>query len=267
MFGAPSLLSTWRKFTHRSPLYLVIFVAIFLFIVCSHKRHRKYIITVFLSFFVLIFNPLSYYIIYTITGASAYRILWLFPAWASFVYILLSCLHLISSKNLRLLAVTITSLMLLIFCVQRNNYEFKFSSPYQIPKDTIELADRMEAIMDERGIDYAVLYGNNDFLGTLRQYSSRFILQISPRDHSMMEENAGMNNYLGLGQFITTGESPIDKDYASDILYANNVYFIVIHRNLTDSIDFLDSMGWYEIAGNDSYVVLCQDEQTDLHEE
>ena len=267
MFNASSLLSTWKKFTHRSPLYMVIFLAMLLLLIRSKKEQRKYISIVFVLLFILVFNPISYSVLFSIAGASSYRILWLLPAWAAFAYIAMNGIQIIPSANLRLLVATIVSILLTVYCVHNNSYDFTMSNPYQIPQDTIELADKMEEIMDERGIDYAVLYGNSDFLSTLRQYSARFILQISPRDHSLMEENAEQNNYLGLGQFITTGESPIEKDYAADILYNNNVYFIVIHRELTASIEYLTSMGWYEVTGNNSYIVLCQDAWDDLHDE
>ena len=75
-----------------------------------------------------------------------------------------------------------------------------------------------------------------------------------------MEEQAGKNSYAGLGHFITTGTYPIEKDFASDILTDNNVYFIVLYRNLTNSIDYLQSLGWTEITGNQSFIVLCQDQ-------
>lgn len=254
-----AFLKSWNRFHRGSLLYAAIPVAIVLLIMQSTKKRRVYIGLVSLILLLLIYNPVSYSILTKIVGGTGYRVFWLLPAWSAFAYVLYTAINHIPWKKAKLPLTVLISGLLLLYGLHTNTYTYTLSNIYQIPGDTVELADEMLQIMDERGMESAVLYGNADFLSTLRQYSARFILHLEPRDHPLMEENAGRKNYLGLGQFITTGTYRLEPDYASDILIDNEVYFIVIYRTLTDSIEYLGNLGWHEIAGNDTFVVLSQD--------
>ncbi len=266
MNNVSSIWKAWMKFCGKSPLYYAIPLFILLFFIERNKKERKYLSIVLILFIVMLYNPISYRILTSVVGSSNYRIFWILPGWFAFTYIFVRIVEIIPRRGIQLSFVIIACFISFWGLAKYREYSTEVSNLFQIPQDTMVLADEMIQMMDDSGMETAVLYGNYDFLATLRQYNHRFILHASPRNHFIMEEHANEISYLGLGHQITTGEITMDKDYASDILIENDVSFVVLHRDLTDSIDFLSTIGWKEVAGTEQYAVLSQNEFNEIDE-
>ena len=259
MENVSSLYKAWKIFCNGSLLYAAIPAALILLFIQARKKERAYLGLVLLLLAAAIYNPFSYRILTDIVGSSNYRIFWLLPGWAAFSYLVFCLLRLLPSEKIRYILTVLACAAGILYAARRNEYTYTVSNIYQIPSETICLADRMAEILDERGMETAVVYGNYDFLSTLRQYNPRFILHVAPRSHFIMEEHAYANDYLGIGHQLTTGSISMDPQFASELLIDNEVYFIVLYRSLTDSIDYLGEMGWQEVTGTDTFAVLCQD--------
>ena len=249
----------WKLFVNGSYLYWAIPIAIFAYLIDPRRKYRLPIGIGTALLFIFIYNPLMFAVLSKFVGSTVYRFFWILPGWAALAYLAYTVVGLIKPKYLQLALVFALSAGVIRWCYVNDEFVHTASNIYQIPMDTIVLADQMLEIMDERDMDFATVYGNYDAIATLRQYNARFRLRISPRAHFYMEDNKGETNYLGLGEDLTTGDIVIDPDFASDILNDNGVYFLILKRSLTTSRDYLNDLGWEEVCGTENFAVYCQD--------
>ena len=260
------LIDVWKMYSGFSPLYFAVPVSLFLFLSDKNSKARKYVLLTAVLLLLLVFNPFVFALVTKIVDYSSYRMFWMFPSYAALAYIVYFLAVRIRKDALRLVFVVCFCAVLIFFSAvkpARSAGKPVIAMPsnkFQIDDHTVYLANEMLQIMDSRGIDSVYILSNQAFVYSLRQYNSRFLLHVAPRYLSDwdLEANAADPFYALTDQL--TGKTPVmEPAEASEYLDEYEIYFIVVRNDRTESILYLEELGWNVAAGSSDYTVFCRE--------
>lgn len=248
------ILDVFCKYTGGNILYILSIIGLIMYLLSCKKSERDKIVVCLITLFIVAFNPLSYHVLKKVTDEAVtyYRLLWVLPVtilFAYFVYILVSK---VKNKQYQLLITVFLSVAFIIWGTRGNGLSLP-DNKWQIPDSTLEVAYSLEALMDSKDIDRAVVLPDYEIANTLRQYTGRVLLPCSPRN---LDINSREETIEGVMAMLIDNRDDIATDTVDNILKTYGVRYIVVSISNGNSIGLLENLGWKRVDGTTEYLIL-----------
>ena len=213
----------------------------------TKKRHGRVIFTVFF-FLLVVYNPFTYEMYARhIDWNTYYRFFWLLPCYAAMAYILIWIVNWIPRDKVRLIIVVAVCIPVLLWKAGPATFSLPYTK-YQIPLETIWVADRMDAIMDEYGLQEAMLLCDEDVAFTIRSYNARVILPYDPEKYTtgwLVLEYAPTAIILPkLMVQLRYNDMIMSDEDADRLMTENGVRFVSVFDDADSSIACLQRLGF-----------------------
>lgn len=248
-----------EQFIGENPLYVVAGVGCCLYMYLLEKHAKRTgLIAVFLLL-IGVYNPISYRILGDKAGFSVtyYRFLWIIPYSLLFVYALYELIRQIEGIKSRLALVMVVCATIL--CMNIDKEELKLpDSAYQIPIESIEVAEQIEILMSQNEEEDVVVLADVSINHTIRQYDAHIAFPFEKFDLGMVDPALNEETTLGLMSMLMNDRNDISEEAIEEIVMTNKIDYLVINMQNMISLEYMQEMDWRIVAATSTYYILAR---------
>lgn len=256
MLSVNGLFDLIKQFINGNGLYALILLFGFLYIYRANKKEQKVIIGALMLLVILVFNPLSYYIIGVKLNHTApyYRFMWVIPYGLILAYGVGETLKDMNRKAKILLA-SILCVSVIVICVPAEKLALP-ENVYQIPAETISVAEQLETLRVANNQEEVWVLTDGEICNTIRQYNARICYPMSTYHIAGIDPTLNEETVEGLCSMIMYNRSDISGDAIQEIVAENQLDYLVIRVENMDSITYLQELGWGIVGSTEKYCIM-----------
>lgn len=249
------------QFINGNVFYALAGISFFLLLYFCGKKERNIAITAALLLLVLVYNPVSYQIIGVKMDyvKTYYRFLWLFPAASLLAYLVYKIILKFCDKKYRMVFVCMVCAGVLFFHVAPEELKLP-DNAWQIPDETLEVAEQLKTLMREKNESNAVILCDLYIGNTIRQYDSGFCFPFKHFGFYELEADLDEETVHGLMSMLMYNRNDISKDAVGKIIQENQIEYLVINAVNDVSLAYMEEMGWQIVSSTSSYHILSKPE-------
>lgn len=245
-----------KQFINGNGLYALILLFGLLYIYRIKEKEQKVIICALVLLVILVFNPISYYILGVKLHHTApyYRFMWVIPYGLILAYAVGELLK-DMDKKVKMLLASITCVAIIMICVPSEKLTLP-ENVYQIPAETISVAEQLETLRVANEKAEVWVLTDGEICNTIRQYNARICYPMSTYHIAGIDPNLNEETIEGLCSMIMYNRCDISEKAIRGIVKEHKLDYLVIRVENMTSITYLQKLGWEVVGSTEKYCIM-----------
>lgn len=245
-----------QQFFSQNIVYALAGLGGLLYIHYLSPKERHTTVLAVLAFVIIIFNPIVFECIVLKFNLSAeyYRFFWMMPYHMAVAYLIYTAIQKIKNANIRFIYVCITVIGIILLNVQADNLKLPDNS-YQIPDETLEVAETLKQLVPKEHAEITVL-ADNTINNTIRQYDSHIRLPFNKYTQGGVDPETNTETIEGLASMLMYNQDNLSANSIRTIIDERRIDYLVISINNDISLSYMQRLHWQIVATTSAYHIL-----------
>ena len=245
-----------QQFFSKNIIYALAGLGGLLYIRDLSQKERRTAILAILAFSLLIFNPIVFECIVLKFNFTAeyYRFFWIMPYHIAIAYLIWSAIQQVKNANIRFIYVCVTVMGIVLLNVQTNDLKLPDNS-YQIPDETLEVAETLKQLASEENEVITVL-ADNTINNTIRQYDSHIRLPFNKYTFGGVTPETNTETIEGFTSMLMYNQDNLSANSIRKIIDERHIDYLVISINNGISLSYMEHLHWQIVATTSAYHIL-----------